>query len=370
MNERNRRKVAFQWERADRAVREATRRAVEQHRRLGLPVAVEQEGQLVWLDPESLETPPSAGPGGLLTLPRHRTADPQVAQRWLEGNCPTLFSMMKGKPERVVPPGLLHYLSPRTRGDEGEGGLDVTGTGYLRFAEEALEIIKNLAGPEELKKLGKRLASVGKEDELVQLLCETSVCAALARLAEPGSLVLEPQTLKGRRCDVKLRLGQTELWGEVKRYSDTWPSNPDREQPARALSVQGHREAPEGARPARSRAEALRSKLDGKPGEAKGVPDQLPEGTLNVLFLFEDAWSPLPHVRAAFLGDEFYFRDPDPEEEAPAPDGLFARDRWTKISACCWVTARAATATNQRIWLNPRAECPVPAEVAARLENL
>lgn len=356
------------FERATQAVSEATRRQVLQHWRLGLPIAVERNGKLIWLGPEEVEVPPPQGPAGLLYLPQGRSVDPELLRKWLSQACPTLADLVN---LANLPVGLLAYVSPRSATGRADHGLDETGADNLCQAERQFSILRT-AYPRQTAKLAKRLKAVGTEEELAELLCEAAVCNAIASAAKSGSLVVEPTTANGSRCDLRANLGGSDVWGEVKRYSDRAAQSGT--PVLRALSVEGFRQAAGGAEGViRSRAENLRSKLDGwsDNGQGKGVPDQFLPGQINILFLFEDAWSPLPHVRAALWGDRFFFDEPDPELwQYGSKEGLFARERWSVVSACCWMTTVGGAARTQRLWKNPKAEIRLPTPVEDLLQEL
>jgi len=48
----------------DRAVRDAVREAIRQHRQAGLPMAVWEDGKVVWVDAAELESELDAADGG------------------------------------------------------------------------------------------------------------------------------------------------------------------------------------------------------------------------------------------------------------------------------------------------------------------
>lgn len=365
-------RTEVEQERADRAIHEAVRRQVEEHRRLGLPIAVEREGRVVWLGPDEIEVTAPEGPSGLLMIPSEKAADARSVAAWIKLECPVLHSLLKPAGEPVPPAGLIAYLSPRSASETDVDGLDLLGKQHLRHAEGALHRINELAPPG-WARVRKRIPTFREEDKLVQFLCEIAVCAAVGSVADPGSFELSPITQPPKNCDLKAAIHGTTFWGEIKRSADPGPAmgSAGRSRP-RALSVRAHRESRDTEEPpTRSRAEDLRSRLDGtSDGRPKpGVPGQLQPGGVNVLFLFEDAWTPLPHVRSALFGDPYYFQEPRPGDP-PTPEGLFALVRWRIVSACCWMAIVRGTARTQRLWTNPNAEVPLPGHVETVLTSL
>lgn len=129
-------------ERATRAIKEATRRQVEQHRRLGLPIAVERDGAVVWLGPDEIEVPAPEGPGGAVWRPvlfRGARARPLAVQ--LEGGTvrsgPVAhrFRMLLGDHGRRGRPDAEALAEPTGRGCS-PGGRGISPVDSLIFGEE------------------------------------------------------------------------------------------------------------------------------------------------------------------------------------------------------------------------------------------
>lgn len=54
--------ILLETDLADRAVRKAVREALLRHKRLGQPIAVSEQGKVVWIPPEEIEVPPEEPP--------------------------------------------------------------------------------------------------------------------------------------------------------------------------------------------------------------------------------------------------------------------------------------------------------------------
>jgi len=54
--------ILLETDLADRAVRKGVREALLRHKRLGQPIAVSEQGKVVWIPPEEIEVPPEEPP--------------------------------------------------------------------------------------------------------------------------------------------------------------------------------------------------------------------------------------------------------------------------------------------------------------------
>lgn len=297
---------------------------------------------------------------------------------WLERHCPSLWSLLNTKARRTFPAGLVVYLSPP---DTIAGGRN------LRAADHGIAHLVERCGQKAVEGAYRRdMSAVSDERQLRDLLCETSAAAAIASIAD------EPPRLRSRvgqkKCDLTAMIGGHTAWLEVKRVADDWLFDDERPpERGRALSMAAYTE---GTRPAdRPASDVLRSKLDGRRQgrPPDGVPEQLPDGKLGLLFLFYSSVTiDESHVRAALFGDGF-FGMPDASGQSVGFDhadyalqyacnGLFALRRWQRVSACCWVRAPCALPPLcspfrlLRTWHNPLAETLLPPEVAWALQRM
>jgi len=55
--------ILLETDLADRAVRKGVREALLRHKRLGQPIAVSEQGKVVWIPPEEIEVPPEEDEG-------------------------------------------------------------------------------------------------------------------------------------------------------------------------------------------------------------------------------------------------------------------------------------------------------------------
>jgi len=295
--------------------------------------------------------------------------------RWLEGQCSNLWSLLNTQARRTLPGGLAVYLSAPDA-SAGKRNLRAANRGIARLSERC--------GRRAVEDAYRRdMSSVKDELQLRNLLCEVSASAAVASVA--SDLSLRPPT-GNRHCDMRATIATHEVWIEVKQIEDLWLfdcSRPDER--GRALSMRSYLQA--GDTVDRPAAEILRSKLDGR-AEGRppdGVPEQLPDDKLGLLFLFYSGLTiDESHIRAALFGDGFLGM-PDSSGQSVGLDdpkyalrhacnGLFALRRWQRVSACCWVYAMPSDPCQpfrvSRIWHNPLAKAPLPPEVAWALQRI
>jgi hypothetical protein len=226
-----------------------------------------------------------------IVMPRLRLPDmctPGEMRGWVEDNCPQLFSLLNERARRTLPPGLVGYLS----GEWAE-----TGHVLLVLADSRVERLVEACGSRVVVDTYRReLSGIGDEQQLSDLLCEMTICSAVAGVAASASVELRPGNERdSHQCDFKVVLEGSTVYGEVKRYVDPWP---DRETQGRSIALSPAGSEPPGTR--RPRFQDLRSKLE-------NVPEQFPNGTNNVLFVFHRSIGESPrYVRQALFGERFW----------------------------------------------------------------
>jgi hypothetical protein len=106
----------------------------------------------------------------------------------------------------------------------------------------------------------------------------------------------------------------------------------------------------------------LRSKLH-------DVHRQLPDGTLNILFVFHHSMAESKrYLTQAFFGDANFFNDG--ESLVLESDGLFHLNEWRNISMCCLASIIPEIGvTFPSMWKNPRAQLEMPASVSVAIER-
>lgn len=204
-----------------------------------------------------------------------------------------------------------------------------------------------------------RISAVATEYQLAELLCEIALVSALSDISS-NPPELQPKGKKGK-CDVRVILDGVDLYGEVKRLADTWEGG--------KRSIVKSKEHDHSLRP---RAMDLASKL-------KNVHEQLPEGSLNILFLFHSSGgSTHLYIQLALFGDppatgrahllgiaSTFDRSVQP---ALGADGLYASAEWQNISACVHVRIKLdGSLSIERIWRNPNAGVVVPDSIERKL---
>ncbi len=301
-------------------------------------------------------------------------------QAWVEANCPTLWSLLKEKAKRHLPSGIVEYISPPSTEKQRqlaqaypgfgplyfyEVGREETETGRLNLqaAEKHLLALISICGLRVVEDAYRRdLSGVATETRLAELLCEIALCASLSKLS-PTPPRLKPPSGKGTYCDVSVQLEGFTVYGEAKRYEDTWFFNLDPARPESRSLVKG----PPDDKPyesSRPRAMDLSSKLE-------DVPRQFPQGTLNVLFIFHQSpggKSP-NYIQQALFGDSTFFVEPD--EVTLRPDGLFTTEEWKAVSGCSLTQVSTHGALLlPATWGNPNADVPIPEAVHFALGRL
>ena len=237
----------------------------------------------------------------------------EAARPWLAYNCPNAWGLLNARAKCVLPPGLVAYLTT-------DGGRD-----RLAFADHDVAALVRICGAKRVGDAFRRdLSNIGSAPQLAELLCELTVAAAVGRLAK--NLELRPATENGKRCDFVAKLAGQQVYGEVKRYEDSFPMDDQMRLRTRSIvRLPAGTEIPEGVE--RPRGMDLASKLE-------EVPEQFPSGTVNILFVDHCGVADTHRsLQSALFGESWYFAEPD-SVGRPAPDGLFARDSWGKASAC------------------------------------
>jgi len=305
-------------------------------------------------------------------------------QAWLNANCPYLWSLLNQKARMNIPPGLAEYLSPLSeqqldclanedpclsrsylfgqfhRHELAEACTDA-GRKKLICADKQIKVLIDICGSKAVGDTYRRdLSNINTETQLSEILCEIAFCSSASKLSRTSPCLRPSSKRPGRKthCDILFQLGESTVYGEVKQYIDPFPLKPG--MPGRRSLVQ----SPSGVKPlgvARPRVMDLLSKL-------QNVPDQFPEGTLNLLFIFhrppDPSWRYIQQTLFGGLSQLHTF--------AAAPDrvclnhnGLFANERWKTISGCCLCCFENDSLVCLTTWENPQASVPIPSSVRA-----
>jgi len=102
----------------------------------------------------------------------------------------------------------------------------------------------------------------------------------------------------------------------------------------------------------------------------RSVPGQLPEGAINIVFVFHSGYGQnQAYIQQALFGDEAFFGD-----SASATIGgnaLFAEEAWRKVSTVAYVEIDPTGALRcHELWQNPKACVQLPSAVHAVIRNL
>ena len=135
---------------------------------------------------------------------------------WIQSNCPLFWSLLNNKAQRKLPNGLVVYLNNGAITEIEEGKK------YLKKIDKHLHDLEKLCGFKAVCDAYKRnLSGVDSENQFAELFCEISICAYIGKIS--NKLRLKPPTGKGTYSDCTFDLCGFQIFGEVKRYLDSWP---------------------------------------------------------------------------------------------------------------------------------------------------
>ena len=233
--------------------------------------------------------------------------------------------------------------------------MEVGRTHLEKAANEIGRLMVRLGQKQVCDAYRRQFSGVGDEHKVAELLCEITVCVSMADISD--EFELRPSTTGKKRCDFRAMLAGHYVWGEVKRYEDTWFEKPHLS--GRAISMQSYVNAR--GRAAIPRAEQLREKLDGYAAgrHPNGVPEQFLKNQINLLFIIHRSYGESERdLHDALFGDR------------ESNNGLFMRERWRNVSACCWSGVDGNDSfTIRKIWGNPNALMAVPENVLTELRQ-
>jgi hypothetical protein len=150
----------------------------------------------------------------------------------------------------------------------------------------------------------RQLSGVATGDQLAEILCEIAFCTVVSALSSTPPRLKPPSDRPGRNthCDVLLQVAGIPVYGEVKRFPDPW---------LRERFVPGGRD------------ELRPIDLYGK---LRDVPEQFPEGTANLVFVFHRSFNDRETLEQALFGwREAHLRPASPEPGTQEEVGLFDR---------------------------------------------
>ena len=278
---------------------------------------------------------------------------------WLTSNCPVFASLLNQKAKRNLPNGIAEYIG---KGSDGE--IEAGRTNFLTIEGFLSELIAYSSEKEVGDNYRRDLSKVSTEQTLSEIFCEIALCVKVGSYS--GSIILRPSTGKGTHSDCKFYINGSEIYGEVKRYQDSWPhivkkgEKDNQKIPfGRSIFKSNADEKPSGV--ARPRHMDVQSKLE-------NVHRQFPDDKQNILFVFlPSLGGPRDYLVQAMLGQSNFRL----EEKAFAleKDGLFAKETWGIISACCLTRANPESKALFPVVLkNPNAKMPIEDEIIEKLK--
>lgn len=269
-------------------------------------------------------------------------------RNWLSSTCPNIWGLLNLRARKSLPKGLHDYLNHKNAN---------MARNYIKVAERLIGDLISTCGSKRVGDAYRRdMSGVSTATQLAEYFCEIAFCAAVGRLS--STLCLRPKSGKGTSCDVSFQLAGATVYGEAKRYKDS-------------LLLTGHPmrslvKAPGGRKPhgsARPWHMDLISKL-------RDVPRQFPDGTLNLLFIFNRSLDDsFRCIQQALFGEHTFFIKPD--QVSLEEDGLFAKEEWRAISGCCFSSIpQDGSLICPVIWENLRALVPILPQIRAVLDQL
>src|SRR4029077_1244073 len=179
-----------------------------------------------------------------------------------------------------------------------------------------------------------------------ELFCEIATCAAFSKRSR--NLSLRPKNEKGTASDFRCLLMGVDVFGEIKRYDDNWflgTEPPQRSIRSRSLTRSISSTLPPDTK--RPRYMDLVSKV-------LDVPRQFPDRTLNIVFIIHLSLEDNDRIlRQALLGEHSAYSGPV-NNDLSAEDGLFSREDWQNVSACCSLKLENGQVVYSVAWDNPR----------------
>jgi len=273
---------------------------------------------------------------------------------WVKEKCPNIWQMLNSNAKQCLPCGLNEYI--------GNGYPSEIGRKHILSIERYLVDLINVCGCKKVADAYRRdLSGVGSENQVEELFCEIALCASLAKHAQ--KLELRPPTGKGTYSDCRFNLKGFDIYGEVKRYGDPWSQCNDNNKKipcGRPIFKAPPDKKPDDAK--RPRSMDIRSKL-------RDVHKQLPDGEINVLFIFHSSiGQSKQYISQSLFGDSNFFPKAK-HNYTLEKDGLFSKDKWQNISACCLSCVNQNSEMNFLFfWKNPRAFTELPQSVISELK--
>jgi len=284
----------------------------------------------------------------------------ETLKDWLKTNCPLFWSFLDRKAQSTLPIGIVEYLGTGSTSEIEEGKVN------LRTIDQHLTDLVSLCGKQKVgDNYRKDFSRVNSESKLAEIFCEIALCVKVSRYS--GSLELRPSTGKRTFSDCQFRINEHDVFGEVKRYQDSWlyieketDNNAQKIPFARSICKSLPEEKPSNT--ARPRYMDIQSKLE-------NVYRQFPNGTINILFIFHPSLGQSKnYLIQTMIGEANCLREE--RDLVLEKDGLFARKEWNNISACCLaIVYPESMVMFPAIIENPRSQNPVPENIIKKMKS-
>lgn len=323
-------------------------------------MATSEEEGIKFKCTHSLKYVPPAVVAQFCIMHENNMLDQEALKDWLKTNCPLFWSFLNKRAQSTLPDGIVQYLGT------GSTSEIETGKDNFKTIEKYLSELVSLCGKEKVGDNYRRdFSGVNSENKLSEMFCEIALCATVSSYS--GSLELRPETGKGTFSDCQFRVNDHDIFAEVKRYQDSWLyiENETDNKGKKVPFSRSIYKSPLGKKPsdaARPRHMDIQSKLE-------DVHRQFPDGTINILFIFHPSLGQSKnYLIQAMLGEANFLREE--QDLVLEDDGLFAKEEWRNISACCLAIAYPESKVIfPAIIENPRAMNPVPGDVVKKMKS-
>lgn len=209
-------------------------------------------------------------------------------QDWIRINCPLIWSTLNNRAKNSLPKGIIEFLETGAI-SETENGHNI----FLIMEKYLNTLIGKINSADVNKAYSRELSNVNDEKQLSELFSKIAVCATISKIST--KIFLKPETKKPKRCDFKAELDEYDFYGEVKRFEDRTKIIS-----RSILSDNNYKIKQKTTRP---RFLELESKL-------QDVHKQLPEDTVNIVFLFHSSiGETISYVKQVLFGESNFWNN-------------------------------------------------------------
>lgn len=279
---------------------------------------------------------------------------------WLKSNCPIFVSLFNQEAKKNLPNGIRYYI-----GEGSEDAIQHGKTNLLTIESHLTELISYSSKKEVKDCYRKNISKICTEIALSEIFCEIALSVKVGSYSK--SISLRPSTGKGTHSDCKFFINGKEIYGEVKRYQDSWPhivktGEGDNPRIPFLRSIFKSEAGKKASGVARPRYMDVQSKLE-------NVHRQFPDDKRNILFIFlRSLGKPRDYLIQSMFGQNNFKREE--KNFVLEKDGLFAKETWKTMSACCLTQANPESKASFPVILkNPNAKMPIEDEIIEKLKS-